>query len=170
MLSVLVCTFFIGFPVSSAAEGNAPSCYIAEAKSDGARLRSAGSLKSKVVAQLKKGDLFPVEAISGDESWAKVSEGPRARLFVSLSAFKLRFRSDVSTCRSAEGPAEVISNRVNVRSAPSESSAIAGQVNIGDPLTVSPAEARWLKISFPEDYQGKFVHSDFVQLRLPDDQ
>ncbi len=154
-------------PQPAGAAESAPTCYVAQALPEGARFRKSPSLRAPVAATAERGKLYPVIAAEGEEDWARISEGPNQGLFLNLSVFRVKVRDELEACRKVEGPAEVGSDRVNVRSAPDMKAAVTGQLRVGDPLTVSPAEAPWLQITFPEEHKGRFVHSDFVKVRLP---
>lgn len=144
-----------------------PSCYLAETEREDANLRKAPDLKAESVARARKGETFPVQAVAGEESWSRITEGPRQGLYLHLSVVRVRFRLARPECSQESGSAEVSANRVNVRQSPSTDSPVAGKLNPGDPLNVTPAKGSWLKISWPEEFKDKYIREDFVRLRLP---
>lgn len=151
-------------PAGRALAAAAPACHTAALTGEGVNLRKAPRLDAPRAAQGRRGETFRVEAAEGD--WARVLDGPHAGRFVHQRFLSLSF-AEAPECARTEGPGQVRGSRVKVRAKPDAAAAVTGQAFQGDPLTVAPGPKPWLRIVWPESWQDRYIHGDFVELVLP---
>jgi SH3-like domain-containing protein len=156
---------FLGLAVAQADDG--PTCLAAEILKNDVNLRAKPATSAPSVARVSRGVRLPVEAVPQSEEWARVTQGDYAGRFISLSVARVVLQAELAGCREATASAEAAGTQINVRAEPSTTAAIAGKLSPGDALTVGAATGPWLKITWPEDQAGRYVHRDFVRLRLP---
>lgn len=144
-----------------------PRCLGVEVLKADVNLRAKPEASGAVLAKAPKGARFAVTAVPGNEDWARISEGPNAGRHVSLGVARVIFRAEAEGCAQATASAETVGRRINIRAAASRDAPVAAMLQPGDALTVAPASGPWLRISWPEEHAGRFIHGDFVKIRLP---
>jgi SH3-like domain-containing protein len=147
--------------------GDLSRCLGVEILKNDVNLRSKPVAEGPPAGRAAQGKRFPVEAVPQNEDWARITRGPDAGRHVSFSVARVVFLTEDPGCDQATASAETVGTRINVRSQASLSASVVATFDPGDALTVAPATGPWLRISWPEEHAGRFIHRDFVRLRLP---
>jgi SH3-like domain-containing protein len=110
-----------------------------------------------VICTLNKG--AKVEVVKEFFEWYKVRLPAKAPSYLKKRFVACLDQTAEGVCRSAR----VISNRVNVRLSPNETSAILGKVNKTDAVTILGEEKGWYRI---EPVAGSFgwIHKKFIKV------
>ena len=136
---VLAIVFFLPVPVFAAPESFP---FLAEAINERVNVRAGQSQNFEKLCQLDKGE--EVVVVGKDFSWYKIQLPLRAHVYVSDKYVRL-----VSAME-----AEVIGDRVNVRSFPKVESTIVGQVEKGSRIRIVEKSLGWYKIAPPAQVFG----------------
>lgn len=143
------------------------SCYLAELKGDRINLRKEPMMGPHDGVQADKGDRFPVRVVPAEKDWIRITEGKHEGRHIHSSLVKIRLRENHEACKEVTASAESAVDQLNVRERPNLKAPVAGQLGIADSLNVAPAEGEWLKVLWPTQFEGKFVHRDLVDIQLP---
>lgn len=123
-------------------------------------IRADSTVTSTVICTVNKGDRL--EVFSEHYDWYKVALPRKASLYIKKSLVENR--------KPADNTLLVAKDNVNLRLAPSESSAILGKVNKSDTLTVREDKGEWFKVEATKGFgwiSKKFISKN---ISLPQDE
>ncbi len=116
---------------------------------DSINVRAGDSTSSQVVGITNTGDSYAI--LDVEPGWVKVKYSDSSTAYIASLYVKV-----------SEADASVIDHAVNVRSGPSTSAQVVGQVNVGDKVTVTgkSADGYWYKVNY--NGQSAYISKDYL--------
>jgi len=142
MLKRLI-SFTALFFISTVLFAQAEKVVLGEAKEDIVNVRSGANINFDVISQLEKGEA--VEIIGEQYDWYKIILPKSTTCYVSTQFLVLLADNEL---------AEVITDKVNVRSRANLNCAILGQLNLGSVVKIKSRSSEFFEIDCPEEITG----------------
>lgn len=116
---------------------------------DSINVRSGDSTDSQIIGVTNTGDQYAI--LDVEPGWVKVSYPDSGEAYIASLYVKV-----------SEADASVTDHAVNVRTAPSTSSEVIGQANVGDKVTVigKTADSAWYKVNY--NGQNAYISADYL--------